>query len=382
MRSSGSSLILYVVAAVSLILLLHPAGPASRGFGEENNAALRQNEGKVKILLLATPPDHPYGTHMYQRGCELMAKCLRQHSGIEAVVCVGWPSDPKMLEGVRAIALYSGPGDFVLRGPHREQFEALMRQGVGFSAMHWSTGAMPDTAQLYKSYLGGYFMGKFGLNTTATTVQRVAEDHPVCRGWSDFGLTDEIYLNPELLPATRAVAKVNVPNRGETTPKDHIVGWVYERPESGGGRSFGCSLGHFHKLFGLEGLRRLMVNGILWTAGAEVPTGGAACEIDSSDLELPPDPSLAARAKQIAAQVKQFDKNGDGDLDETELSSLVNDMIEEQKQTPLYLQVFDKDKDGTLSAEETKQAYPLVRNHFLQQCRAAKVPISAASSEK
>lgn len=364
----------HLAAAVMLTFLGCLVSPMPHAACQDNGSAGAPQVNKTKILLLATPPDHPYGTHMYRKGCEILAQCLRQNSGVEAVVCEGWPADPKMVEGVRAIALYSGPGDFVLRGAHRQKFEELISQGAGFSAVHWSTGAMPDRAERYKSCLGGYFTAKFGLNTTTTTVEQLALDHPICRGWNDFELRDEIYLNPELLTYTQAIAKVRVPDRGGSVPKDHTVAWVCERPDSHGGRSFGCSLGHFHSLFGIKDLRRFLVNGILWTAGVEIPPGGAACDIAPSELELPPDPA-------IVAEVKGYDQNGDGDLDEPELDRLVKARVRKHKGTPLFLQVLDKDKDGVLSDEEMDQAYPIVKAHFLQQCRQGKVPISAASEE-
>lgn len=375
MTSTRTRPTLHLVAAVMLALVGCFLFPMPRAVCRGADVASPPQGEKTKILLLATPPDHPYGTHMYREGCEILARCLRQNSGVEAVVSVGWPTDPKMLEGVRAIALYSGPGDFVLRGDHRQKFEELISQGVGFSAVHWSTGAMPDRAEQYKSCLGGYFMGKFGLNTTTTTLERLANDHPICRGWDDFELLDEIYLNPELMPYTQAIAKVRVPDRGGSVPKDHTVAWACERPDSQGGRSFGCTLGHFHSLFGIEDLRRLLVNGILWTAHVEIPARGAACDIDLSDLELPPDPA-------IVAEVKQYDKNGDGDLDDTELKDLVMARIQKNKDTPLFLHVLDEDKDGTLSDKEMDEGYPIVKGHFLQQCRQGKVQISAASGAK
>lgn len=359
--------VFYIALATTLALLVQMVVPAPSGFAAEAKA------NATKILLLATPADHAYGTHMYREGCELMAKCLRQTSGVEAVVHTGWPSDPKMVEGVSAIAVYSAPGDFVLRGPHRQQFEKLMRQGVGFSAVHWGTGARPDRAEQYKSILGGYYTNKFGLNTTNTTVEQVALQHPICRGWKQFDLKDEIYLNPDLQPGTQAIAKVCVPKPPDTTPKDHTVVWAYERPD-GGGKSFGCTLGHFHELFGIKAFRVLLTNGVLWTAGIQVPRGGAACELDAADLELPPDP-------KTVAQVKQFDANGDGDLDEAELNALVKNLVKQSSASPLYLHLFDKDKDGKLSADEQKQAYPQVREQFLRQCRLGKVPIGAASRE-
>lgn len=342
---------------------------------EARDKAVEQDRAKAKILLLATPPDHPYGTHMYLRGCEILAKCLRQHAGVEAVACEGWPGDPEVLKGVRAIALYSGPGDFVLREPHRQQFEELMRGGVGFSALHWGTGAAPDNAEQYKSYLGGYFTPKFGLATTATTVEQILPDDPISCGWSNFDLRDEIYLNPELLPATRAVAKVCVQGPADSAPKDQTIAWCYERPGGKGGRSFGCSLGHFHELFGKEPFRRLLVNGILWTAGIAVPEEGAPCCIEASDLELPPDP-------RIVAEVRAHDADGDGDLSESELNALVKDRIKAHSSSPVYVKIFDKDKDGKVSDDEERQAYLAVKNDFLRQCRVGKVPISAAGNKK
>jgi len=317
---------------------------------EVQNKAAEKNQVKTKVLLLATPPDHPYGTHMYLPGCEILAKCLRQHAGVEAVVCEGWPGDPEVLAGVRAIAMYSGPGDFVLREPHRQQFDELMRGGVGFSALHWGTGAAPDNAE------------------------QIVSDDPISRGWSNFDLRDEIYLNPELLPATRAVAKVCVQGPADSAPKDQIIAWCYERPDAKGGRSFGCSLGHFHELFGKEPFRRLLVNGILWTAQIEVPDEGASCRIEASDLDLPPDP-------RIVAEVRTHDADGDGDLSESELDALVKERIKRHSNSPVYVKIFDKDKDGKISSDEEKQAYVAIKNDLLRQCRVGKVPISAAGNK-
>jgi type 1 glutamine amidotransferase len=55
---------------------------------------------------------------------------------------------------------------------------------------------------------------------------------------------------------------------------------VFEREgksESSGptGRSFGTTLGHFHDNFANESFRRLIVNGILWSARIDVPPDGA-----------------------------------------------------------------------------------------------------------
>ena len=48
--------------------------------------------------------------------------------------------------------------------------------------------------------------------------------------------------------------------------------WVYQRPD--GGRGFGFTGGHWHWNWGCDSFRKVVLNGIVWTAGLEVPAGG------------------------------------------------------------------------------------------------------------
>ncbi len=232
-----------------------------------------------KVVLIGQQPDHPPGTHLYLPECELLAKCLRQTAGVKAVVSDGWPADPVVLDGVSAIVLYSSPGaEILLEGPQREKFESLMEQGVGLVALHWATGLKDQNKEelgnRYLGYLGGLFSFAFsGLDISESTVEQVATDHPVCRGWKGFKLTDEYYLNLKFLPAAQPILQVPVKGKQQT------VAWCYERPESHGGRSYGNTLGHFHQLFEREDFRRMLVNGILWTAHVDIPSTGAPCKL-------------------------------------------------------------------------------------------------------
>jgi hypothetical protein len=60
------------------------------------------------------------------------------------------------------------------------------------------------------------------------------------------------------------------------------MAWAYERPD--GGRGFGFTGGHFHRNWGDENFRRLVVNAILWSAKVDVPGSGAKVEFDPADL--------------------------------------------------------------------------------------------------
>ena len=68
------------------------------------------------------------------------------------------------------------------------------------------------------------------------------------------------------------------------------VAWAFERPISKGGRSFGTTLGHFHRNFKIEAFRRMIVNAILWSAHVQLPLGGAPVAVTEDDLKLPPEP--------------------------------------------------------------------------------------------
>ena len=66
--------------------------------------------GEKKILLIGHNLDHAWGTHMYLPTCKILAKCLTQTPGVNAIVSDGWPKDKNAIKGVDALVLYSSPG--------------------------------------------------------------------------------------------------------------------------------------------------------------------------------------------------------------------------------------------------------------------------------
>ena len=63
---------------------------------------------------------------------------------------------------------------------------------------------------------------------------------------------------------------------------EHVM-WCTTRPD--GGRGFGFTGGHFHRNWGDENFRRLVLNAILWTAKAEVPAEGVESKVNPEQLE-------------------------------------------------------------------------------------------------
>jgi len=241
---------------------------------------------KTTILLIGKQPDHPWGTHMYLHTLEVLSKCLRQTEGVGTVISDLWPRDPSKLAGVKTIVVYADPGaELLLDSPHAAEFERLMNQGVGLVTLHWaSTVRQTNLDRLgdrWMSYLGGTWVSNVGLSTTKSPLKQLIPDHPICRGWTEYELHDEYYLNPTL---AKAQPLLQVTTMDQKVP----VGWVYQRPD--GGRAFATTLGHFYRNFQIDEFRRMIVNGILWTARIEVPMDGAPVTLSEKDLSLPAQP--------------------------------------------------------------------------------------------
>ena len=252
------------------------------------SATLLGADQKAKILLIGKDLDHPRNTHTYMSDCELLARCLRHTDGVQTVVSNGWPKDPAIVEGVTAIVLHTRLGGSVLfRGPQRRQVQEMLKQGVGITAIHWGTGAETPEGGPWLQTLGGWFNaegdGFSRYLVQSSKVHQTDRSHPVCRGWSDFDLREEYYFKLCFLPEARPLITTVVEG------KQYPIGWVYERPNSHGGRSFGFVGGHFHDNFGIKAFRQAVVNGVLWTAHVDIPQNGAPISITPKDMELPPE---------------------------------------------------------------------------------------------
>jgi hypothetical protein len=269
---------LALVIRSTAILFASCASVAVLRAAEEDSAATR-------ILLVSSEPDHPWATHMYEHECKLLGKCLENTRGVQSRTSVGWPKDAKQLEGVKAIVFYcKHAGDILLDPTNREQCLRLLNNGAGLTAIHWSTGADKVYGPEYLDLLGGWFnRDHSGLSTGKSWLTQADPKHPITRGWKEWEIHDEFYLNLRFAKQTKPLLTVKVDG------VDQVVGWTLER--AGGGRSFGTTLGHFHDNFVREDFRRLLVNGILWTAHKDVPPEGADVKVAEELIKLPPKPA-------------------------------------------------------------------------------------------
>jgi hypothetical protein len=67
--------------------------------------------------------------------------------------------------------------------------------------------------------------------------------------------------------------------------------WAVERPD--GGRGVGFTGGHFHKNWGNDEFRKIVLNAILWSAKIPVPAEGVQCPVSADELKANLDPKAA-----------------------------------------------------------------------------------------
>ncbi|MHB0956197.1 MAG: ThuA domain-containing protein [Pirellulaceae bacterium] len=257
-----------------------------------------------KIVFVAGPASHGYGSHEHYAGCLLLAKCLQEVPSVETVVHQnGWPADPHALDNANTIVVFADGGGGNPINAHLEQVESLMQKGVGLVCLHYAVQVdAPEARECFLNWIGGYFEIHWSVNPFWTAEFAQFPDHPVTRGVVPFEIDDEWYYHMRFRPNLEGVTHVLSARPPEETRKgpdgpfsgnptvrarvgmvEHLA-WTRQRPE--GGRGFGFTGGHWHWNWGHDQFRKLVLNGIAWTAGIEIPPDGIDSPTPSfQDLE-------------------------------------------------------------------------------------------------
>ena len=270
-----------------------------------------------KIVFIAGNPSHGPGEHEHRAGCLLLQSCLDKVPGITSVVYSnGWPKDVGVFDGAAAVVVYSdGGGNHpLLQGDHLKTLGALMDQGVGLVCLHYAVEPTIEKGQQeFLDWIGGAFEINWSVNPHWPAAFEKLPDHPITRGVSPFKIDDEWYFHMRFragmkgvtpilsaVPAASTTNRNNGPHEGNAVVRELVakgelqhVAWASER--AGGGRGFGFTGGHFHKNWGDDNVRKLVLNAILWVAKAEVPAGGVQSQITAERLQKNLDPKGARK---------------------------------------------------------------------------------------
>jgi type 1 glutamine amidotransferase len=249
----------------------------------------------TKIVLVAGRQSHGPGEHEFFAGCALLMKLLQETPGVFPVMARdGWPKNPKTFEGAKSVVFFmdGGNGHPIVQKDHRDVVQKLMGQGVGFVNLHYAVEYPKSQSDHILEWLGGYYETGYSTNPPWKAEIKELPEHPITRGVKPFALQDEWYFNIRFKPEAKGVTpilKATPPDgvRRTEAAREHkgraeVLAWAFDR--ANGGRSFGFTGAHFHKNWGDENFRRLVVNAILWTAKREVPKDGASVTMAPEEL--------------------------------------------------------------------------------------------------
>ncbi|WP_193214868.1 PVC-type heme-binding CxxCH protein [Luteolibacter marinus] len=255
-----------------------------------------------RILFLAGSNSHAWGQHKHIAGSQLLCDALNEGSLATAEVTTGWP-DAATLGKVDALVIYADGWHAHPANDKLGELEAFMNAGKGLVALHWATGiqaADPESKEQgedprrakWRALMGADFEAYHSISNFWKAGFDGKSGHPVMRGVKPFSLYDECYfhlrecdhgaVNPlwRTLPPVETIEGGLSPYRGNDKARASLaerketqyVAWTYPRKE--GGRAFGFTGGHFHWSWAQDEVRKMVLNGILWSAGGEVPAVG------------------------------------------------------------------------------------------------------------
>ena len=260
-------------------------------------SVLTASSAPKKVVFISGKPSHGPMSHEHRAGNIILARALTAADlNITPVVLLedGYPRDSSVLADADTIVVFSTGHKGHLLNPHLDEFDALMKRGVGVVMIHWATEAEKGKpAEKFLQWMGGFCDLDWSVNPHWAPQFETFPDHPIAEGVEPFHTHDEWYyhmrFNDDLAGVTPILSALPGPETlrrpdGARSGNPHVrravangesqhVGWAYERPD-GQGRGFGFTGGHNHVSWQDDNYRKVVLNAILWTAHAEVPTGG------------------------------------------------------------------------------------------------------------
>lgn len=266
----------------------------------------------AKIVLIAGVPSNKPGQHEYFAGCALLHEWLKAVPGVAPVmVAEGWPKNEAVLDGARCVLLYMDGGDkhSFLEPARWAKMQALTKAGTGLVILHQGVDCKPERATDFKAMFGAAFQSDIGCRGHWDVDFTTIPTHPILNGVKPFPLLKDGWLYnlhfadkgvTHLLQCLMPDSSRKTDDAKAHSGRAETVAWSYERPD--GGRSFGFTGCDLHANWAEANQRRLLLNGILWSAKIDVPAAGVASETTPEQLAKNWDRKIfAAKAKKANA---------------------------------------------------------------------------------
>jgi len=261
------------------------------------------------ILFIAGPKSHGAGQHEHPSACALLAKHLAS-SGLDLKVDVsnGWPQDAAMVTAADTIVIHGDGMDQHPANGHLAELRKHYAAGKGLCVIHWALEpADPELTKLLDEALGGHFAVDWSVNPVWKMTQPIIASHPATHGVAPFELEDEFYyhlkLRDDVTPLLQALPPADSlgadgPRSGNPAVRKALadkipqtLAWVVEN--SNKSRGFGFTGGHSFRHWANKDLRQLVLNGIVWTAGSEVPAQGVVGRVAATPAYQTIDEAIA-----------------------------------------------------------------------------------------
>ncbi len=256
------------------------------------SAAAASHKPLRKIVLIAGKKSHGPGEHEYEKSVKLLKVMLDRSPNLHGVKTEiyfnGWPEDPKVLDTADTIVFISDGMEWLPFGTD-ERIAVLQKQmdrGCGFITFHFSTYIPFKYEKQALEWNGGFvqYDGPGGFDdpkTLETSVTLASPKHPISHGVSPYHYKDEFYYKIHFRPDDPAVIPIVRVSVLSPNPQEQTVAWAVQRKD--GGRSVGITYGHYYENWRIENYRKLILNAIVWTAGAKVPRNGVESKFVEDD---------------------------------------------------------------------------------------------------
>ncbi len=269
---------------------------------------------KKLIVMIAGKPSHGPAQHEHNAGIQLLRKCLEQGAAgqmeIKHHLNGEWPSQEELSQAA-TVVIYSdgGGGHPALQGDRLQQLDKEMKRGCGFLTLHYAVEPTIEKGNKeFIDWMGGAFEINWSVNPHWDANFKEFPAHPISSGVKPFSTNDEWYFFMRFRQGMKGVTPILSDVAPESTmsrpdgahsgnpavresvknkEKQHVA-WAAER--DGCGRGFGFTGGHYHKGWGNNDQRKLVLNAILWTAHIDVPAAGVESVVTEADLLANLDP--------------------------------------------------------------------------------------------
>jgi hypothetical protein len=253
---------------------------------------LDAQEFRIVLCAGAVTPVDKTGHYDYLGGVQVLHDCLMQTPGVQvSVVRQGWPEDDQEFQSAHAVVFYcdgGGKQDYLATPARIATIQAMITRGAGLVVLHQAIDHPGEQLDRALGWLGGAYDKASSTRGHWPTTHSEFPVHPLTQGVTPWTINDGWLTNLRFVPGMTGIipcvwaAKVQPGSKG--LPSDQtIAAWGYERPT--GGRSFTFTGLDGHDAWKFAGVRQLVTNGVLWSAGATIPSSGAPCVLDDATID-------------------------------------------------------------------------------------------------